>query len=115
MTTYKYKSDKVAADAVVRFTIVGLMASIFGVTVPMCIILILWNVTGCGYAGYRLALLLTIPVQLLSWALITTGMYAAFCAYNGGAPPTPPAKKRKKRKIPRSVGGKSDNVAWYED
>ena len=113
MTTYKYKSDKVASDAIVRFVTVGGIASIFGVTVPMCCILILWNVTGCGYAGYRLALLLTIPVQLLSWALITTGMYAAFRAYD--IPPTPPAKKRKKRKIPRSVGEKTDNVAWYED
>jgi len=97
-----YRSDKVRADVVVRFTTVGLLASIFGVTAPMAVILIAWNITGCGYVGYRMAILLTMPIQLLAWALITIGMMATFDAYTR---PTPPAAATKKSHISRSVGG----------
>lgn len=115
MTTYRYKSDKAVSEAIYKFFMFGFMASLFGVTVPLGIFLIVTNISNCGYAGYKAAMAMLPLVHVGSWLLISLSMCLVFSMMTRDDPPTLPKETEDKvRSLSFSRGGKKKKMAWFE-
>jgi hypothetical protein len=104
MSTYRYKSDTANSQAVYKFFAFGFVSS-FGVVIPAGVYIVLLNINGCGYIGYRAAVALLPIIQIAAWLLVSLGMCAVYAALTQSDPPTPPAGRQKTSAVTRSIKG----------
>lgn len=112
MSTYKYKSDSIYRDVVMKSYVIGWFGALGVVVVTAVTLIFLYS--GSCWQEYRLALVLLPAVHTVAWLIIANLMCATFQGMANqelrqSPPPTPDDESRE---IPISKGGKNGRVTW---
>lgn len=110
MTTYKYKSDSIYRDVVMKSYVIGWIGALGVVAVTAVTLIFLYS--GECWSEYRLAVVLLPAVHVVAWLVIANLMCATFQSMANyearhTAPPTP---EDERREIPYTKGEKTGRV-----
>jgi len=110
MTTYRYKSDSVYKDAVLKFYAVGWFGGLGIVIVAAITILIIY---GRQCVSLKWAVAGLPAVHIISWLIIANLMCATFQTMaRMETKSTPPTPEDDGREIPITKGVKNGTVNW---
>lgn len=112
MTTYKYKSDTIYRDVVMKSYVIAWFGALGVVVVTAIALIFLYS--GSCWSEYRLAVVLLPAVHVVAWLIIANLMCATFQSMANAdiVQSNPPTPEHEGREIPLRKGEKNGRVTW---